>query len=249
MGSDADGIPVVFSFEERTVRTVEINGSSWFVGRDVCDCLGHKNAGDRLGRLADDERLGVGIPDPHGRVQETVVVSEAGVYQLIFTSRVEAAQRFKRWLAHEVLPAIRRGVAIKALPSTIQPGTREFTDAIQAVRELRLLAGRQAALALWNGFGLPPVPAPGSRRVTGSPAAAATLVREFLVSRTVARSGHCHSEAALWRAFEAWRLDQGESRLDRSAFGVAIREALPTHREVDGEWLFDGVQLFANHYG
>jgi prophage antirepressor-like protein len=37
-----------------------------------------------------------------------IVVSEPGVFRLIFTSRKPEAERFKRWLAHDVLPALRR---------------------------------------------------------------------------------------------------------------------------------------------
>ncbi len=43
-----------------------------------------------------------------GRRQQVNVVSEAGLYQLVFTSRKPEAKAFKRWVTKEVLPAIRK---------------------------------------------------------------------------------------------------------------------------------------------
>jgi prophage antirepressor-like protein len=97
-----------FDFESTPVRTIDRAGDPWFVGKDVCTALDIKNHKDALARLDADERDGVGITDPIGRQQTITMISEPGVYRLTFTSRTEAAERFKRWLAHEVLPALRR---------------------------------------------------------------------------------------------------------------------------------------------
>jgi len=113
----------VFDFEERPVRMVMIEGEPWFVGKDVCDALGHKNSRDALSRLDDDERADVGIADVSSdgvrQDRKFTIISEAGVYQLIFTSRVEAAKRFKRWLAHEVIPSIRKTGSYRAPQATV----------------------------------------------------------------------------------------------------------------------------------
>jgi hypothetical protein len=37
-----------------------------------------------------------------------IVVFEPGLYRLIVTSKKPAAERFKRWVFHEVLPSIRK---------------------------------------------------------------------------------------------------------------------------------------------
>jgi len=107
-----------FAFEGHDVRVVMQDGEPWFVGKDVCAALGLKNHKQVLSRLDDDEK-GVQIVDPlrdketsgkrsSGGTQRAVTINEPGLYRLIFTSRVKAAQRFKRWLAHEVLPVLRR---------------------------------------------------------------------------------------------------------------------------------------------
>ena len=46
------------------------------------------------------------------------LVSEFGVYMLVFRSRKKEAMKFKRWLAHEVIPAIRKH-GLYAAPVTV----------------------------------------------------------------------------------------------------------------------------------
>ena len=97
----------VFSYEQNQVRTVVKDNKPWFVAKDVCEILeisNHKDASSRLSSIMKDE---VGIADSIGRMQNTTVISEAGVYKLVFTSRKPEADRFTDWLAIEVLPQIR----------------------------------------------------------------------------------------------------------------------------------------------
>lgn len=97
-----------FYFDDQPVRVTDRDGVPWFVLSDVCQALGIANVGNAAARLDDDERDSVRIADAIDRQRETVVVSESGVYALVFTSRKEAAKRFKRWVTHDVLPAIRQ---------------------------------------------------------------------------------------------------------------------------------------------
>ena len=99
----------IFNFENNEIRThVNDNGDVWFVGKDVCNCLGLKNSRDALARLDDDEKGYVGIADAIGRERQTTIINEAGVYRLGFTSKVDGIKKFQRFLAHEVLPSIRK---------------------------------------------------------------------------------------------------------------------------------------------
>jgi prophage antirepressor-like protein len=77
---------VPFAFEDKLVRTVRIEDEPWFAGKDVCSVLDIRDHKQALGRLDEDERGGCSVPTPQGP-QEMIVVSEAGVYRLIFTSR------------------------------------------------------------------------------------------------------------------------------------------------------------------
>lgn len=98
-----------FFFEKSAIRPVWNDGEPWFVGRDVCAALEIKNESEALAKLDDDERLaGVDITDPNGPKRTGIIISEPGVYRLVFSSRKATAEKFKRWLSHEVLPAIRR---------------------------------------------------------------------------------------------------------------------------------------------
>ncbi len=94
-------------YEGRQVRVItHEQGAPWFVAADVCDVLGFGNSRQVLERLDDDERGTASIPTPGG-IQSLTTVNEPGLYSLILGSRKPEARAFKRWVTHEVLPAIR----------------------------------------------------------------------------------------------------------------------------------------------
>jgi len=91
----------------QAVRTFVKNGEPWFLGRDACDVLGVTNHRTSLALLDEDERGVHSVESPSG-LQEMVVVNEPGLYSLILRSRKPQAKAFKRWITHDVLPAIRK---------------------------------------------------------------------------------------------------------------------------------------------
>ncbi len=97
----------VFSYEGNEVRTVQRYNETWWVLKDVCDVLEIGNSRDVTARLDIDEK-GVDIIDTLGGKQEITVISESGLYSTILLSRKPEAKKFKRWVTHEVLPAIRK---------------------------------------------------------------------------------------------------------------------------------------------
>ena len=100
----------VFNYENSSVRVVMINKEPWFVVRDVIGHLGLGNVTEAMRRLDEDEFSSTEVTDSLGRSQETYVVNEPGLYNLILGSRKQEAKRFKRWVTHEVLPSIRNQV-------------------------------------------------------------------------------------------------------------------------------------------
>lgn len=153
---------IPFAFEEHLVRVVSRDDEPWFVGKDVCRVLDIKNESHALGRLDDDERAEVAISDPSG-TKYAIAISEPGVYRLCFTSRKPEAERFKRWLAHEVLPALRRSgrYELPAAPAPrLEPAAETALAKLNLIREARLLFGPERARGLWRQLGLPPVPEP-----------------------------------------------------------------------------------------
>lgn len=155
-----------FGFGDQLVRVHDRDGAAWFVGKDVCAALEIGNSRDALGRLEDDERDDVGITDAIGRLQRTTVISESGVYALVFTSRKEAAKRFRRWVTQEVLPAIRTTgryqIEQSCDPSPLagEPELEAPDDfdrirvKLALVREVRQVFGMRAARKAWAASGL-----------------------------------------------------------------------------------------------
>jgi len=98
----------IFNFNGIEIRIFDRNGEPWFVGKDICTVLDLKNTGTAYSKLENDEKGGVVLNDGEGRPQNYTIVNESGLYSLILTSRKPEAKQFKRWITHEVLPAIRK---------------------------------------------------------------------------------------------------------------------------------------------
>lgn len=142
----------IFDFEDTVVRSLVIDNEPWFVGKDVCSCLGIANSRDALITLDSDEK-GVGISDTLGGRQEMTLVNECGLYHLIFRSRKPQAQRFRRWVTHEVLPSIRKTGQYQ----TTQVNLEDMGEKLRLVQEARRVYGKKPAQSLWESLGLPAV--------------------------------------------------------------------------------------------
>ena len=99
----------IFENEEfGSVRTMEINGEPYFVGKDVTDILGYQNGSRDINRHVDeDDREKVMIFDGN-QDKESIIINESGLYSLILSSKLPNAKKFKRWVTSDVLPAIRK---------------------------------------------------------------------------------------------------------------------------------------------
>lgn len=96
---------IPFNFDSAAVRVVlDEYKQPWFVAKDVCEVLGVSNVSVAVERLDDDERSKFNL----GRQGYVNIVSESGLYALVFTSRKPEAKRFRRWVTSEVLPALRQ---------------------------------------------------------------------------------------------------------------------------------------------
>lgn len=120
------------------VRTVEINGTPWLVGKDVAVALGYKNPRDAITRHVDAEDKGVVKHDTPSGEQEMLIINESGLYSLILSSKMPKAKAFKRWVTSEVLPAIRKTGAYESFQAQQHIEQLEATNtrlnaAIQAV--------------------------------------------------------------------------------------------------------------------
>ena len=90
------------------IRVVEKNNEPWFIAKDVCKALGLAQVSRAIQKLDEDEVTNSKVIDSIGREQKVNAISEAGMYSLVLVSRKPEAKAFKRWVTHEVLPAIHR---------------------------------------------------------------------------------------------------------------------------------------------
>lgn len=118
----------IFNYEDKRLRTKLINNEPWFVGKDVAEILGYKNTKDALiSHIDEDDKKIIQRSDfttienyiPKSALAMNLVradvpnrgltiINESGLYSLIFSSKLEGAKKFKRWVTSEVLPSIRK---------------------------------------------------------------------------------------------------------------------------------------------
>ena len=94
-----------FSESKQPVRNVLIDQKPWFVGKDVCDVLGLQNNRQAIRELDDDEKLMYKIYTS-GQNRDTWLISESGLYALIFRSSKPYAKTFRKWVTSEVIPSL-----------------------------------------------------------------------------------------------------------------------------------------------
>ncbi len=119
------------------IRIVERDGEPWFVGKDIAAALGYKDTVNALKSHVDDEdKAGWRIATQFGE-KETTIINESGVYSLIFSSKLEKAQQFKRWVTAEVLPSIRKtgGYLTPAAESRLLAEFQKLADRVTALED------------------------------------------------------------------------------------------------------------------
>ena len=137
-----------FDFEGRQVRIVtDAQGEPWFVAADVLATISLDRKA--LERLDDDEK-GVNSIHTPGGVQEMTTVNEPGLYALVLGSRKAEAKRFKRWVTHEVLPAIRKtgSYAVPAIAALPAPTQDRVTSLLLIGEAVAKVPGVKAGIAM-----------------------------------------------------------------------------------------------------
>jgi len=132
------------------VRTMVRDGEPWFVATDVCRSLELDPTATR--RLDDDEKITLRLTQGESqRSSETTIISEPGLYTLILGSRKPEARAFKRWITHDVIPAIRKTGAytmdssveasrLRARAMLLNAQTRQLGMIIKTIADKRNLA-------------------------------------------------------------------------------------------------------------
>ena len=147
-----------FLFEgEITVRVIDRAGALWFIMVDVCRALGLTNPTEAVRYLEEDEH-GLSTTETATGLREMVIVSESGLYSLIFKSRKPNAVHFRKWVTSVVLPTVRT-TGQYHLPQAATPCAQPETNKVRMVAEARQVFGAKAAGELWFALSLPVVAA------------------------------------------------------------------------------------------
>lgn len=90
------------------LTTIEIDGEAWFIANEVCRLLDIKNTSSAVSGLDDDEKSTIAINDGTSGNPNKTIISESGLYALIFKSTKPSAKKFRKWVTKEVIPSIRK---------------------------------------------------------------------------------------------------------------------------------------------
>ena len=104
-------IQIFNNAEFGSVRTIEIDGNPWFVGRDVAAALGYgegKSLANAVANHVDSDDKGVTEMMTPGGKQKMTIINESGLYSLVLSSKLPDAKKFKHWVTAEVIPSIRK---------------------------------------------------------------------------------------------------------------------------------------------
>lgn len=125
------------------VRIIPVDGELMFVAKDVCDCLEITKHRDAISRLDPDERGSVKL-DTLGGKQDIAAINEYGLYSLVLSSRKPEAKEFKRWITHDVIPAIRKtGSYSMVIPQTLPEALRAYANEVESHNATKAIVAQQ----------------------------------------------------------------------------------------------------------
>lgn len=127
--------------ENISVRTVQIDGKTYFVGKDAADALGYADATTAIRSHCRGVQILHPIPDALGRLQDTRIIDEPDLMRLIVNSTLPTAERVERWVFEEVLPSIREtGSYSVTQKSPAELSRMEILQIAMAAEQGRLVA-------------------------------------------------------------------------------------------------------------
>lgn len=125
-----------------SIRTVEIDSTPYFVGKDVAEALGYAKPENAISAHVDEDDKTTTLIQGTGSnyKSKAVIINESGVYALVFGSKLPKAKEFKRWVTSEVLPAIRKH-GVYAVDEVLE-NPDMLISALQALKEEKAKAKR-----------------------------------------------------------------------------------------------------------
>jgi len=135
-------LPQIFNYQDKQIRTVLVDKEPWFVAKDVCEVLEITDTWSAVSRLS-EKMKGTDTISTLGGNQEMNIISEAGVYKIVFTSRKPEAEKFTDWVTSEVLPAIRK-YGTYMTPETIEQALADPDTIIKIATQLKIERQKRA---------------------------------------------------------------------------------------------------------
>lgn len=271
----------MFDFDSESVRAAMIDDNPWFVGKDVCRVLEISNHNDALGRLADDERRyqsvgtatakgvgngdplsekGVGSGDPLVNPQRLVLISEPGLCRLVFTSQTEKAERVKRWVFHEVLPALRK-TGQYTMSEHVGRTTRMERDddpidldaaplgqiriAVSLLREVRIIFGIGRARKVARRIpAIAEIVGRDERRTEDGEVIEEDDVEMFAGDMLIEASQSALTAAEIWKAYRDWCRNNESVPVTQTMLGRRLRTLGYQKKQGGGVVRYVGIALF-----
>lgn len=222
-----------FDFKGIDVRTTIKDNELWWVAKDVCEALEIRNSRDAVSTLDEDEK-GVAITDPPDHIsQNYAIVSEPGLYKLIFRSRKERAKAFTRWVTHEVLPMIRKTGRFGEKVDFEQ--VKKMVEVFKGSASRAMMDQMMCAYARKIGLDvdMPPMKVEGKPQPRATLGAMLNQLQEFLTDRFPKRPVVISCKD-LWEAYENWAESSGCFIDSKQLLGAMIKRLgmrpIKTHR-------------------
>jgi prophage antirepressor-like protein len=100
---------VPYPFEGHHIRvSTDGYGEAWFAAADVAVAVGQHPIGRALASLREEEHCLHSQEGPGSEGCTLALISEDGLFRLLLRSDGPRARRMRRWLTHDLLPAIQR---------------------------------------------------------------------------------------------------------------------------------------------
>ena len=208
-----NNLTIFESPEFGAIRTVELDGEPWLVGKDIAEALGYTNPRKALIDHVDDEDKGVTKCYTPGGDQDMTIINESGLYSLVLSSKLPTARKFRRWVTSEVLPSIRKTGGYTAKPMTsyqqMMAETRRRNAQIQEARIYTELAKRYKgttyeqvlnahATRSLSGEYLLPLPEAGERLMSAGEVGAKLGISGNLVGKLANKHGLKTDQYGKW---------------------------------------------------
>lgn len=112
----------IFKSEEfGQIRTVDVDGEIYFVGKDVASALGYLAERNAIAAHVDNDDKMTHRISASGQNRDMTIINESGLYSLVLSSGLPNAKKFKRWITTEVIPSIRKNGGYLANQENMTP--------------------------------------------------------------------------------------------------------------------------------